>query len=206
MQSLILSRGNNPIKTLSVCLMFVDRENKETTVRTFRLIKEWDDILTEDAQKQSISTSALLNQIVEKYIIFERFIDSIEGVTIEASTLSEFLEKLTENEIEEIGSKVGTRSLRNELFIRGLKQDFESVKFLIEFIYDKYGGWFNSNFYSNKDDNVIFLRYRLGKKWGHFLKGFFYDVFNEALGIDVEITLFNDSMSINMPLRKARKR
>ena len=185
--------------------MFVDRENKETTVRTFRLIKEWDDILNEDAHKQSISTSALLNQIVEKYVIFERFIESIEGVTIEASTLSEILESLSDSEIEEIGSNVGTKSVRNGLFVRGLKQDFESVKFLIEFVYDKYGGWFGSNFYSNKNEDIIFLRYRLGEKWGQFLKSFFSKVFSETLGINVEITLFDDSMSINIPINKLRK-
>ena len=186
--------------------MFVERDNKETTVRTFRLIKEWDDILNEDAKKQSISTSALLNKIVERYIFYERFRDTVESVTVESSTLAMILEDLTDKEVQDIGSGIGLKSVRNELFVRGLRQDMESVRFLIDFIYDKYGGWFSSNFYSNNDEEVIFLRFRLGKKWGQFLKSFFSSVFKEALGVDVNITLFDDSMSINVPAGKTRSR
>jgi hypothetical protein len=177
--------------------LYIDRGNKETTVRTFRLIKEWDDILNEDAQKQSISTSALLNQIVERYIIYERFMENFDGVTLESSTLLMMIENLSEKQMEEIGSSVGSRSIRNSLFVRGLKQDYEAVKFLLEFIYDKYSGWFNSNFYDDKDDEVIYHRFRMGSKWGHFLKGFISKAFEEALGIKANVTLFDDSLSIS---------
>jgi predicted DNA-binding ribbon-helix-helix protein len=41
----------------------------ETTVRTFRLATKWDTILKEEAEKQSITVSALLNQIVRRYTV-----------------------------------------------------------------------------------------------------------------------------------------
>ena len=60
--------------------MSTEDEKGDTTVRTFRLNKEWDNILKEESENASITVSQLLNQIVRRYIIAQRIFTHLGDV------------------------------------------------------------------------------------------------------------------------------
>ncbi|MFC1803034.1 hypothetical protein ACFL0D_03595 [Thermoproteota archaeon] len=53
--------------------MIGNEPSEETVTRSFRVNKEWDEILHEEAQWRGISVSALLDQIVRRYVVSDRF-------------------------------------------------------------------------------------------------------------------------------------
>jgi len=102
-----------------------DDERIETTVRTFRLNTAWDDILKEEANNQSITVSQLLNQIVRRYTIAQRFFNHSQNVNVEFKIFSPILEMLSDDEITNFGKMVGATSIREGIANRGLPMDFE---------------------------------------------------------------------------------
>jgi hypothetical protein len=179
-------------------------EKKDTTVRTFRLNMEWDDILKEEAGNESITVSQLLNQIVRRYIIAQRFFNHSQSVNIEHKIFSPILEMLSEKEISDFGKLVGATSVREGVTKRGLPLDFDSVDYLIEEIYDRYSGWFKCNTYKNGSEYVFNLRHMFGRKWSLFIDSFMESMFMNLLDISVRSEVYDDSVLIRMPIRQIK--
>ena len=147
-------------------------ERDETTVRTFRLNTNWDQILKEEAEKQSITVSSLLNQIVRRYTVAQRFTNNYQTVSVEQKIFSPILDMLQKEDIENFGRVVGTTSIREGITKRGLPLEFESIEYMLLEVYDRYGGWFKCNTYSEGSTYVINLNHVFGYKWSLFLSSF----------------------------------
>jgi hypothetical protein len=179
-------------------------EKGDTTVRTFRLNKEWDNILKEEAGTESITVSQLLNQIVRRYIIAQRFFNHSQSVNVEYKIFSPILEMLSEEEISDFGKLVGATSVREGVTNRGLPLDFESVDYLIEEVYDRYSGWFKCNTYKNGHEYVFNLRHMFGRKWSLFINSFMESMFLNLLDISARSEVYDDSVLIRLPIRQLK--
>lgn len=184
--------------------MSSDEERSESTVRTFRLNTAWDNILKEEAENASITVSQLLNQIVRRYIIAQRFFNHSQSVNVEHKIFSPILEMLSEEEISGFGKLVGATSVREGVTNRGLPLDFDSVDYLIEEVYDRYSGWFKCNTYRNGSEYVFNLRHIFGRKWSLFIDSFMASMFLTLLDISVRSEVYDDSVIIRMPLRQIK--
>ena len=181
-----------------------DDERVDTTVRTFRLNMAWDDILKEEAANESITVSQLLNQIVRRYIIAQRFFNHSQNVNVEHKIFSPILEMLSDEQISEFGKLVGATSVRESVANRGLPLDFDSVDYLIEEVYDRYGGWFKCNTYKNGSEYVFNLRHMFGRKWSLFINSFMESMFLTLLDITVRSEIYDESVIIRMPIRQTK--
>jgi predicted DNA-binding ribbon-helix-helix protein len=184
--------------------LFNKDEHSETTVRTFRLNAAWDNILKEEAENASITVSQLLNQVVRRYIIAQRFFNHSQSVNIEYKIFSPILEMLNEEEINGFGKLVGATSVREGVTNRGLPLDFDSVNFLIEEVYDRYSGWFKCNTYKNGSEYVFNLNHMFGRKWSLFIHSFMESMFMTLLDITVSSEIYEDSVLIRMPIRQTK--
>jgi hypothetical protein len=178
----------------------------ETTVRTFRLNKEWDTILKEEAEKQSISVSSLLNQIVRRYTVAQRFFNHSQTVSVDYKIFSPILELLSEEQITDFGRVVGSISVREGITKRGLPMEFESVEYLILEIYDRYSGWFKSNTYKNGTNYVINLNHVFGRKWSLFVSSFMESMLQTLLEISIRPEIYDNSVILRIPTRQINKR
>lgn len=184
--------------------MSSESERNETTVRTFRLNTAWDNILKEEAAGQSITVSQLLNQIVRRYIIAQRFFNHSHSVNVEYKIFSPILEMLSEMEIRDFGKIVGSTSVREAVAERGLPLDFDSVEFLIEEVYDRYSGWFKCNTYKNGSEYVFNLQHLFGRKWSLFISSFMESMFINLLDILIRSEIYDDSVIIRLPIRQTK--
>jgi len=176
----------------------------DTTVRTFRLTKEWDNILKEVAVDDSITVSQLLNQIVRRHVIAQRYFNHSQNVTIEYKIFLPILEMLNEKEITAFGEMVGVISVREAISNRGMPLDFDSVEYLINEIYDRYSGWFKCNTYENGSDYVYNLQHVYGVKWSLFINSFMESMFLDLLDISVRSEVYDDSVIIRFPIRQIK--
>ena len=51
----------------------VVEKKKKSVTRTFRINKEWDDVLQKEALEQGVSVNVLMNKILRRYALFERW-------------------------------------------------------------------------------------------------------------------------------------
>ena len=177
----------------------------ESTIRTFRLGNELDEVLKKEAERQSISVSALLNQIVLRYSDAERYFTRYNTLTIEKNTFISFIEGLSGEKVAEIGDLAGSRSLRNGLSIRGLNSNAETVRFIVEHVYGRYSGWFEANFYEKNDAVVYHLRHDLGDSWSTFVNHFMLRMFDSLLDTDVRTDVTEDSVTVYIPKNRIKR-
>jgi hypothetical protein len=186
-------------------LIFTYKKNEfilsidETTVRTFRLRKDWDDILVAEADERSISVSSLLNQIVRRYAVAQRFFNNSDVMVMENRLLAPILEVLSMEQLRAFGKTLGTNSVREGIAMRGLPMDFESVEYMIAEIYDRYSGWFKSNSYEDGSNYVINLSHMFGEKWSMFIGGFIESMLENILNIEVTPLIYEHSVIVRVP-------
>jgi predicted HicB family RNase H-like nuclease len=53
------------------------KKRKKTITRTFRIKDDWDIILHEEAERQNISVNTLIDKILRRYALFDRYTDRI---------------------------------------------------------------------------------------------------------------------------------
>lgn len=180
-------------------------QKTETTIRTFRLNTEWDTILKEEADKQSITVSALLNQIVRRYAVAQRFFNDSPTVSVDYKIFSPILEMLSEAQISDFGNVVGTISVREGIAKRGLPIDFDSIEYLIKEIYDRYAGWFKCNTYKNGLEYVINLNHIYSRKWSLFIASFMESMLKTLLDISTSPEVYNNSVIIKIQNRQINR-
>ena len=183
----------------------ISDEKNDTTVRTFRLNTEWDTILKEEADKQSIIVSALLNQIIRRYAVAQRFFNDSRTVSVDYKIFSPILEMLTEEQITDFGNVIGTTSVREGITKRGLPIDFDSIEYLIKEVYDRYAGWFKCNTYKNSFDYVINLNHIFGRKWSLFVSSFMESMLKTLLDILISPEVYDNSVIIKIPKRQINR-
>lgn len=180
----------------------MSKEKDESTIRTFRLTTGLDDVLKKEAERQSISVSALLNQIVQRYSEAERYFSRYDALTLEKNTFVSFIEGLSGEQVAEIGDLAGSRSLQNGLRIRGLNSNAETVRYIVEHIYGRYSGWFEANFYEKNNHSIYHLRHGLGEKWSIFISHYMIRMFDSLLDTDVRTDVTENSVTIYIPNRR----
>jgi hypothetical protein len=173
--------------------------NYDTKVRTFRLSSSLDTVLNEDAKRQSITTSALLGQIVARYAAAERYFIRYEPLTLEKNTFISLINEVSDDKVAKLGELAGSRSLRDGLAVRSMEVNSENVRFIVEEIYGIYSGWFKSNFFKRDGDSVYHLKHDLGNKWSIFIEQYMIKMFKTVLKLEAKSERYIDSVTIYLP-------
>lgn len=168
---------------------------EETVTRTFRVNKEWDEILQEQAQWQGISVSNLLDQIVRKYVVLDRFQSNSPTISMEKKAFIRLLQTLNEDDIKNEGIISGGLLPEEELLRRGLPNNFHSFVWMMKEVFGRYGGWFNVDHYATEDQNVLHLQHYLDQKWSVYLSYFFSSMFEKNLDIEIKTEIREESVT-----------
>ena len=181
------------------------KETDETVTRTFRVNKEWDKVLQEQADWQGISVSTLIDQIVRRYVIAERFQFNAPVVSIENKAFQKIIQTLEDEEIQKIASETGKILPEEELLRRGLSQEYESLVWIMKEVFGRYGGWFNVDDYKTETENVLHLRHYLGIKWSTYLQYFFTAMFKD-LDIITKTETREESVTFYIPNKQIKEK
>lgn len=154
--------------------------------RTFSMRKDLVDALEKEARSRSISTSALMNQTVERCVNLTWPSDKTGALVIARDIVSGFIEALSVEEITKIGALSAQRHKNTAMIVIGTKQNLEAVLDLIAVNYGKNARWFKFTHVVNGRDNRVLLNHEMGPKWSCFLEGYMRSFFMEMLDIPVK--------------------
>ncbi len=173
-----------------------DGSTEETVTRTFRVNKEWDEILHKQADWQGISVSALIDQIIRRYVVSERYQTNLSVISMDSQAFLRLLQKINDNDIKDVGLVSGRLLPEEEILKRGLPKDFQSFVWLMEEVYGRYRGWFNIDHYTTKDQNILHLRHCLNYKWSAYLRNFFVSMLKSNLDIEITTEAREESITL----------
>jgi len=187
-------------------MLYTYEPSGKTVTRTFRLDQKWDLVLEKEAEGRNISVSALLNQIVLKFVFTDRHYDGGLAITLPSKTFASLIERMREDDAAEVGHNTGLTIPEDRFLMRGIPPDYRSVIWFIKEILDKYNGLFQCVHHKTRDRTFLHLRHYLGKNWSHFLSNYMLSLFRSILGIDVQTELREDSVTVYIDNRAITKK
>ena len=167
--------------------------------RTLRIDTDIDSILQLEAERQGMSTNALINKILLHYKDELRFHDAVGELSFESETFSLVLEYLDLEEIEMVADALRSRKVQENLMRKGREVNYENVLWFIKQIQGEYGGWFRCDIYRDPKADRIHLSHGVGKNWSHFLDYYLSNIFQEALCIKIQSVVLENNVHITIP-------
>jgi hypothetical protein len=174
--------------------------NKKYITRTFRIPKEYDNILRDEANEIGQSVNSIIDSILSKYVNNDRFYKDSQLLSLTPRTISSLLTMLSDVEVVRAGKLAGSTSASDNLLMRGMSLDFESVKWFIEEIMSKYADWFNCNYHMMNNMHMFHMRHGLGKKWSIFLQAYLEEMVKTILSLDVEAMISENTVTLRIPI------
>ena len=161
--------------------------------RTIRINEDVDSVIQSEAERLGMSPNALINKTLQRYKDVRRFNDPQYFLLMSLETFKAILDKLSIEEIEDIGYEYGHRLLHENLLKRGREINHENIRWYIKQELGEYSGWFRCDVYEKKDAETMHLIHNLGRKWSHFLVNYITSILQGELGLKVQsVVLEND--------------
>lgn len=168
----------------------------KSSSKTIRIDDEILKIIGEEADKQNMSESAFIEQILRKYVVFDRRYQDYPIVLLTRGTVELFMYKSTNEDLKEIGAKLGTSLPRQLFLMEGVSElNLEIVLWSLEQINAKYSKWFNFYHHRNEAEHVLHLTHHSGEKWSIFISEYIKGMFKTLLDRDISVNLTDSSVT-----------
>jgi hypothetical protein len=183
-----LSKGRRPDK------------RKKTITRTFRIRREWDDVLQEEANRQGVSVNVLLNRILRKYSLFSRWSDRNNDMSLPQQTFRKILKKIPIEQLVEAGNKSGASDAINIVNALGLDLDYDSFVYLVT---EHLGGpqfarWFQCFHHTQGSTDIFHLQHDLGRRWSVYLEKYILSTLKSMANTDAKTKVYDYAVTVEV--------
>lgn len=177
------------------------KKGHKTVTRTFRVREEWDDVLRREAEKQGLSVNVLVNLILRRYALFDRWTRNYKVSSLTQASLREILQVVPSEKIAKVGEIRGAPAIQNIIDIMGLPSNYESFVFLItNFFGGGYALWFSCHRHLRENRDIFHLQHNLGRTWSVFLQNYFSS-YLKTLKINCETRVYDYAVNITVHRR-----
>lgn len=167
----------------------------EAVTRTFRIGRASLDVLEADAEKESLSASALLNKILQRYVETSVWGDRYNSINLPNTSFTKILKTLNEKDAYELGieSAKGEKEKIISFMWKG-KTINEFLQF-IERNYGVYSGWFRFTHQCNDNRHLMVAQHNLDANWSHFIAGYIQTLFQDVHNIPLSYKISENSVA-----------
>lgn len=168
--------------------------------RSFRFESDVLTVLDEEAKRMGISVNALVGIILRRYAEFTRYLSKIDMVVINREVLTSLVDLLGEEEVYEIGVKLGQTVLADTIMFWKKETTEKAVMEYIEKMVCRYSdlGTYDERRMPGGEMAIV-IRHRLGKKGSRFLEGYLQGGLKHTLGIEAIFETTDSSVKCEIP-------
>jgi hypothetical protein len=168
--------------------------------RSFRFESDVLTVLDEEANRMGISVNALVGIILRRYAEFTRYLSKIDMVVINREVLTSLIDLLGEEEVYEIGVKLGQTVLADTIMFWKKETTEKAVMEYIEKMVCRYSdlGTYDERRMPGGEMAIV-IRHRLGKKGSRFLEGYLQGGLKHTLGIEAIFETTDSSVKCEIP-------
>ena len=170
--------------------------NDRTITRSFRISERALKALEDEANRQNLSVSTILNQQLLAYAEFERFIRRLGLIKISATTFERLLRAGTEKEIARAGTEAGADTPRSMILAMHGAMNLDTA---LEFLglMSEYAGQYEFGEADTDGKRIITLIHRLGPNGSVFYANYMRALF-EGVGLSPKISSTEHSVTIEV--------
>jgi len=177
-------------------LSIIEPEGKAIT-RSFRLDKAWNDAIIEEAEKQGISVSGLLEKVVKDYVMFYRWCEELESVVFSPNTIKGIIDSIEDETLIEIAENVAKSTFTEAYLVRGDGVNLDAASFQITDQMGKYAHWFQVVEHDT-NSHYFYIKHQLGEKWSVFVEAYVRSLFRDAVGVRVSTEMVGDNILVKL--------
>lgn len=171
---------------------------KETVSKTFRIPRELDEVLIEDASSSSRTATDQFIWILRKYAEFDRLAQRFGFATVNKPTLRALFEAIPEEKARELGISQSDRVEALTEFWYG-KKDLDSVLGIVDMT-SKYGNLYGYTTTRTDHELTIVIRTDLGAKAALFAANYWKHGIAKALGVTPKVEVVENQVTLAIPL------
>lgn len=178
---------------------------RRTVTRTFRVRKEWDDVLQEEAEKKGLSVNVLMNKILRRYALFDRWAERYNAVNLIPQTLRGIVGTAPEERLAKAGEVSGSDIL-GLLAAMGLPQNYESFVYMIEELLggSEFARWFSCFHHTQGDEEVFHLQHDLGHGWSTYVQAYCMSCLKSMNISNIETRVYDYAVSMKVKHGQSR--
>lgn len=146
----------------------MEREKKETILRTIRIAHDLDNILQKDAEDSGVNVNTLITKIITKYAEWDRFADKFGFISLPRDAFRFFLGIMDEEKLKKFAIEYGSTVPKEFMMFRFKKVDSKTALEVIS-LFCKFAGNAQYDVETNGKDYTVTLHHDLGENWSRFL-------------------------------------
>jgi hypothetical protein len=173
-------------------------EKKATTTLTFRINKEYERMLREEAKAKKISLNTLADQIFGEYVEWHRYSERFGTIVMSRDAFKMLLDSLNEKEVIELAIKIAEKAPKEFILFKWKSITCEHVVKFLRMYFDHCGyGNYDYSSETTEGKSIFSIRHMLGRNGSLFLKTFFETVIKSLLNEQSESTVTADSLVVS---------
>lgn len=157
-----------------------------TVTRTFSIRKELAEALDNEARTRGISSSALINQTIDRSVRQVWPSEKTGVIVIGHHVIKDLLDYVLPEDVRKVATSAAQRHRTRASVLYGTEPRLESVLEMMDKIIGPYFGWFMFTHSVKGGDHRVLLNHLMGKGWSIWLEAFFTSFFMEMLDIPVK--------------------
>lgn len=177
---------------------FRNKQRRKTITRTFRISQELDDILYEEAEGQGVSVNSLVNKIIQKYVLFDRWADKEGSISVTQQMFRRIQKEVTEDILARAGEASGPSDIIDIIGMMGVPQNYDSFVSLLLDHYGHYSRWFSCFHHSQRGQDVFHLQHNFGRGWSIYLKNYFLSALSALNITKVQVKVYDFAVNITV--------
>ena len=172
-----------------------------TQTKSFRLDADILDALDMESARRGTSVNNLTNQILRKWVNFDRYLQDFGYVMFSVHDFLRGLNTLEDSTVQSIASETGKRFPKDLILFTGQRNDLRTCIRFVENIICDYMRWANYHNSSTETEYVITLRHNYGNKWSVALESVLAAMFETNVGVKPRFTVTESTvlMTIERP-------
>jgi hypothetical protein len=170
-----------------------------TQTKSFRLEADILDALEVESARRGTSVNNLTNQILRKWVNFDRYLQDFGYVMLSVHDFLRALNSFDDAMVKNLASESGRRFPKDLILFTGQKNDLRTCVKFVETILCDYMRWASYHNSSTDSEFVITLRHNYGNKWSMALEATLGEMFETNVGIMPKFTVTESTVLMTIP-------
>ncbi|SMH71197.1 hypothetical protein [Candidatus Nitrosotalea okcheonensis] len=170
--------------------------SEKTSTFTFRIDKEYEKVLREEAQTKKITVNALANQIFGDYVEWQRYMEKFGTIVLSREAFKIVLDSLDEKSLLNLAVDIGGKAPKEFILFKWKEIAIDNVIKFVKMYFDHCG--YGTHDHTKTGGMITFsIRHDLGKKGSLFLKTFLETLIKSTLGKSCNSTVTTNSLVLS---------
>jgi hypothetical protein len=174
-----------------------DSKKKQTITVTLRIDKEIMDKLNDEVDSDGTSLNSLTNQVLKRYVEWNKFEDKSAMIPVASSVLKELFDGLDKDKVIKLAKDKAKDTIYNIILFMNGKVDFD---ILISWYKQrmKHCSEISDKKDEDKGNRIIIFKHELGENWSLYHKTILESICHDILSIPIKVDITSSTVKLDI--------